>query len=44
MTGENKEIGASIIKAVGLAVKDIDNNLIITKTPPTAPTRKANPS
>jgi len=28
MTGENKEIGASIIKAVGLAVKDIDNNLI----------------
>ncbi len=28
MTGENKEIGESIIKAVGLAVKDIDNNLI----------------
>ena len=28
MTGENKEIGKSIIKAVGLAVKDIDNNLI----------------
>ncbi len=28
MTGDNKEIGKSIIKAVGLAVKDIDNNLI----------------
>ena len=28
MTGTNKEIGKSIIKAVGLAVKDIDNNLI----------------
>ena len=28
MTGENKEIGDSIIKAVRLAVKDIDNNLI----------------
>ena len=28
MTGENKEIGESIIKAVGLAVKDIDNDLI----------------
>ena len=28
MTGNNKEIGASIIKAVGLAVKDIDNDLI----------------
>ncbi len=28
MTGPNKEIGKSIIKAVGLAVKDIDNNLI----------------
>ena len=28
MTGPNKEIGESIIKAVGLAVKDIDNNLI----------------
>ena len=28
MTGPNKEIGDSIIKAVGLAVKDIDNNLI----------------
>jgi ABC-type branched-subunit amino acid transport system substrate-binding protein len=28
MTGENKEIGQSIIKAVGLAVKDIDSNLI----------------
>ena len=28
MTGENKEIGKSIIKAVGLAVKDIDSNLI----------------
>ena len=28
MTGENKEIGDSIIKAVGLAVKDIDNELI----------------
>ena len=28
MTGENKKIGESIIKAVGLAVKDIDNNLI----------------
>ncbi len=28
MTGNNKEIGDSIIKAVGLAIKDIDNNLI----------------
>ena len=28
MTGPNKEIGESIIKAVSLAVKDIDNNLI----------------
>ncbi len=28
MTGENKAIGESIIKAVGLAVKDINNNLI----------------
>ena len=28
MTGANKEIGESIIKAVGLAVKDIDNNSI----------------
>ena len=28
MTGDNKEIGDSIIKAVGLAVKDIDNSLI----------------
>ena len=28
MTGINKEIGQSIIKAVSLAVKDIDNNLI----------------
>ena len=28
MTGANKEIGDSIIKAVGLAIKDIDNNLI----------------
>ncbi len=28
MTGDNKEIGESIIKAVGLAVKDIDNDLI----------------
>ena len=28
MTGENKVIGESIIKAVGLAVKDIDNDLI----------------
>ncbi len=28
MTGNNKEIGQSIIKAVGLAVKDIDSNLI----------------
>ncbi len=28
MTGSNKEIGRSIIKAVSLAVKDIDNNLI----------------
>ena len=28
MTGENKEIGESIIKAVGLAVKDIDNDNI----------------
>ena len=29
MSGANKEIGESIIKAVGLAVKDIDNNLIV---------------
>ena len=28
MTGPNKEIGESIIKAVGLAIKDINNNLI----------------
>ena len=28
MTGDNKEIGKSIIKAVGLAVKDIDSDLI----------------
>ena len=28
MSGDNKEIGESIIKAVGLAVKDIDNDLI----------------
>ncbi len=28
MTGDNKKIGESIIKAVGLAIKDIDNNLI----------------
>ena len=28
MTGENKKVGESIIKAVGLAVKDIDNDLI----------------
>ena len=28
MTGSNKEIGQSIIKAVSLAVKDIDNNSI----------------
>ena len=28
MTGDNKQIGESIIKAVGLAVKDIDNDLI----------------
>ncbi len=28
MTGTNKEIGQSIIRAVSLAVKDIDNNLI----------------
>ncbi len=28
MTGPNKEIGKSIIKAVGLAVKDINNNSI----------------
>ena len=28
MTGDNKEIGESIIKAVGRAVKDIDNNFI----------------
>ncbi len=28
MSGANKEIGNSIIKAVGLAVKDIDSNLI----------------
>ncbi|MDC2998022.1 penicillin-binding protein activator [Candidatus Pelagibacter sp.] len=28
MTGTNKEIGESIIKAVGLAIKEIDNDLI----------------
>ena len=28
MTGENKKIGESIIKAVSLAVKDIDLSLI----------------
>ena len=28
MTGPHKDIGKSIIKAVGLAVKDIDNNQI----------------
>ena len=28
MTGPNKDIGQSIIKAVRLAVKDIDSNLI----------------
>ena len=28
MTGPNKEIGESVIKAASLAVKDIDNNLI----------------
>ena len=28
MTGKNKGIGQSILKAVGLAIKDIDNNLI----------------
>ncbi len=28
MTGSNKEVGQSIIKAVSLAVKDIDNNLL----------------
>jgi len=28
MSGENKEIGESIIKAVRLAVKDIDNDII----------------
>ena len=28
MTGSNKDLGQSIIKAVSLAVKDIDNNLI----------------
>ena len=28
MTGENKDLGSSIIKAVSLAVKDIDNDLI----------------
>ena len=28
MSGTNKEIGESIIKAVGLAIKEIDNNLI----------------
>ena len=29
MTGANKEIGESIIKAVRLAVKDIDNNFLL---------------
>ena len=28
MTGKNKDLGESIIKAVSLAVKDIDNDLI----------------
>ena len=28
MTGANKQIGESIIKAVGLAIKDINNNSI----------------
>ena len=28
MTGENKDLGSSIIKAVSLAVKDINNDLI----------------
>ena len=28
MTGDNKELGKSIIKAVSLAIKDIDSNLI----------------
>ena len=28
MTGPNKEIGNSIIKAVGLAVKDIDSDSV----------------
>ena len=28
MTGKNKDLGQSIIKAVSLAVKDIDSNLI----------------
>ena len=28
MTGDNKELGQSIIKAVSLALKDIDSNLI----------------
>ena len=28
MSGDNKELGQSIIKAVSLAIKDIDNNLI----------------
>ena len=28
MTGDNKELGQSIIKAVSLAIKDIDSNLI----------------
>ena len=36
MTGSNKDVGQSIIKAVRLAVKDIDSNLIeiIPKTLP----------
>ena len=39
MTGENKEIGESIIKAVELAVKDIDNDLIaVSYTHLTLPT------
>ena len=29
LTGSNKELGQSIIKAARLAVKDINNNLII---------------
>ena len=41
MTGSNKDIGQSIIKAVRLAIKDIDNNIleIIPKDTATKPNK-----